>query len=438
MDKLKYWLSETYDGRRISIFRFFYGAFMCYQMIYYLKIKLVEVGFLGPELTFPYTPFDFIGPLSSGLFKALLLLMMVAAIMIAIGFKTRWAALFFGLGFMYTVLLEKAYYNNHLYLFGLIAFWFAIIESEKHYSLSTYLSGKTPASPPRWHLFILQYQIVLVYFYGGIAKLSKDWLVDFEPVKSASNYIKDGVWYDFVKNPTGLKSFMYGGLVVDLIFSLMMFHKRLKWVGLVGLIAFNFMNSSIFNDIGIFPYVMLSSLLLFFDGHDLSKLSSSITPMPSSTGSVSTSKGWKYTVIAIFLIQMIIPFRGYLFSKNMDWTGIHQSFSWRMKSMTREVKEMKFTIIDSNGNEQQIEHGKIINNLQVDLIAREAGALLRFARHLRQNAIANKAPNPKVKAKILVSFNGRPPQDFVNPNVDLADPRLSVYNTSSWLMPLQE
>jgi vitamin K-dependent gamma-carboxylase len=218
----------------------------------------------------------------------------------------------------------------------------------------------------------------------------------------------------------------------------MMFHKRLKWVGLVGLIAFNFMNSNIFNDIGIFPYVMLSSLLLFFDGHDLTKLSSSITPMPSSTGSVSTSKGWKYTVIAIFLIQMIIPFRGYLFSKNMDWTGIHQSFSWRMKSMTREVKEMKFTIIDSNGNEQQIEHGKIINNLQVDLIAREAGALLRFARHLRQNAIANKAPNPKVKAKILVSFNGRPPQDFVNPNVDLADPRLSVYNTSSWLMPLQE
>ncbi len=440
MAQIQIWLNGPISGKRLSLFRVIFGVFMAYEMLDYLKIKLVETGFLQPGTLFNFSPFQFLDPLPAGVFKGLLMLMLVATIMITIGFQTKKASLFFAVAYMYIILLERAYYNNHIYLFALLAFILSIIDTDQHFSVSKKISGKAISWVPRWHLFLLQWQIVIVYFFGGIAKLSPDWLIEMEPIKSARANIPEGVWYSFIKQDWGLQFFIYGGLVLDLLMSLCLFHKKLKWIAIPGIILFNFMNSKIFNDIGIFPYLMLFALLMFVTTDEIRKVFPSLyVSDPSAWSKQASTPSWLKNIVIVYVIfQMLMPLRGHLFSKNMDWTGIHQSFSWRMKIMTREIKEMQWVVVNGDTNESiPITHGQMINNLQIETIARSGEAVLEFAKYIKSEAIKRKIPNPQVHAKIMISFNGRPAQLYVKPEIDLASPTFNMSNTEKWLMPLK-
>jgi vitamin K-dependent gamma-carboxylase len=440
MSSILQWLSNPISGKRLSFFRMIFGAFMVYEMLDYIKIQLVVVGFLQPGTVFNYAPFDFLEPLSAGTFKLLILSMMLSTILITIGLATRWAALFFSLSYFYIILLEKAYYNNHLYLFAILAFLLIFIDSEEHFSVSKLISKQKSRLIPRWHLFAVQLQIIIAYFYGGITKLSHDWLVKFEPVKSASKTMPQDAWYSFVKTDGGLMFYMYSGAILDLIVAPLLFHKKLKWFALPAVIIFNFLNTKTFNDIGIFPYVMLASLAIFFSSEEIGKFFSSFpkTDISNLEAAKPTSKLLGYGMGLFLVFQLIFPFRGYLFNKNLDWSGYHQSFSWRMKSMTREIVEMQWTVVDDKNQAIPITHGQMINNLQTELVARNAKAALDFARYIKAESIKRGISNPKVYAKIRVKFNGRPTQYFVKPDVDLASSKYNMSNTELWLEPLKE
>jgi vitamin K-dependent gamma-carboxylase len=438
---IKSWLSDNVSGKRLSLFRILFGISMCYEIVDYFKIKLIEVGILQPSILFHFSPFGAIGPLPSAIFKIILGLMLIAAILITVGYRTKPAAAFFSVAYLYIIFLEKAYYNNHLYLFALIAFLFSIIDSEEHYSLTKKINMLPARWIPRWHLALLQWQIVMVYFYGGVAKLSADWIVRLEPINTTRNTISNEVWYSFIKSDGGLKFFMYGGLVLDLIFSLLLFHKKLKWIAIPAIIVFNFMNSKIFNDIGVFPYVMLCAMVLFITTDDIRKILPSVGVTDTSNWQAfsKTSKWLQYLMAGYIIFHSVMPFRGHIFSKNMDWTGIHQSFSWRMKSMHREFVEMKWVVVNGQTKESiPITHEQLINNLQVEVVGRNAEAVLQFARFLKAEAVKRNIASPRVYAKIIVKFNGRPAQPFVKPDIDLSSDSYHIGNTEKWLTPLAE
>jgi hypothetical protein len=437
MDTLIKYLTGAISGKSLSCFRLLFGVFMAYEMLDYMKIQLVKIGFLQPGTLFQFSPFEFLEPLPLGIFKFLLILMFLATLFIAIGLKTKVASFIFGLGYLYIILLEKAYYNNHLYLFMLISFLLAIVDSEEHYSIGSYIK-KQRSLIPRWHKLILQFQFIIVYLYGGITKLGNDWLIDFEPVKSMRKSIPMDAWYSFIKTDAGLKFFMYGGLILDLLIAPLLFHRKLKWIALPLIVIFNFLNTNIFNDIGIFPYVMLASLILFFDSNDLQRWYRNYTAdsefrlNPKPTSKVMT------IIMGFYVIfQLLFPFRGYLYNSTLDWSGHHQSFSWRMKSMAREIVEMKWIVVDDQNKSIPITHGQMINNLQVELIARNAKAVLDFARYIKKESLRRNISNPRVYAKIRIKFNGRPAQYFVKPDVDLSDPRYNMSNTKLWLESLK-
>ncbi len=46
--------------------------------------------------------------------------------------------------------------------------------------------------------------------------------------------------------------------------------------------------------------------------------------------------------------------------------------------------------------------------------------------------------NAVVKARIMVRYNGRPPQLFVNPDIDLASVSYSPFEKLDWVIPLNK
>ena len=76
-------------------------------------------------------------------------------------------------GYSYVFLLEAQRYNNHYYLSILIPAWLSLAPLRAGSSGS---GGSKHLTVPRWQLEALRWQIAAVYFFGGVAKLSDDWL----------------------------------------------------------------------------------------------------------------------------------------------------------------------------------------------------------------------------------------------------------------------
>src|SRR5207342_1729744 len=74
-------------------------------------------------------------------------------------------------------LLEEARYLNHFYLLCLISFLLVFLPAHRAFSVDAQLKPKLRSRvAPAWTLWLMRFQVGVVYFFGGIAKLNGDWL----------------------------------------------------------------------------------------------------------------------------------------------------------------------------------------------------------------------------------------------------------------------
>jgi hypothetical protein len=74
---------------------------------------------------------------------------------------------------------------------------------------------------------------------------------------------------------------------------------------------------------------------------------------------------------------------------------------------------------------------------QCDKMAGQPDMIIQFAHHLAEEKRREGYPNVEVRALVLASVNGRRPQLLINPSVDLAKVRRSMW-PASWIVPLTE
>eukprot|EP00958_Prasinococcus_capsulatus_P020122 scaffold2565_cov384-Prasinococcus_capsulatus_cf.AAC.7 len=139
--------------------------------------------------------------------------------------------------------------------------WFSVDTAVRNYFLKKRSSPLLSVYVPRYNLFLMQVMMVIPYVGGAIAKINWDWLCRCQPPIE---------WFKrrpgFPYNVPGYPCFVsWGGFVFDAVIGLIIFHKKWRYyLGIPGVAFFNIMNKFMFN-IGIFPILMLTSLLLFFD-----------------------------------------------------------------------------------------------------------------------------------------------------------------------------
>ncbi len=441
------------DSFSLGLFRAIFGAFMLIEMMVYASTGFYEGSIISPQFNFSYDYLGFISPGSPAVMNGLHFIMAIAAILIMVGLFFRWACVVFFICFTYFLLCCKGHFNNHFYLFSLFSFLLIFTNADRSFTLNKKEKVKDKIIPI-WQLNMLKVQVFVVYFFGGIAKLNSDWLVKFQPMKKSLQAFSKG---GFLESDVMVMFFSYGGFLFDLLIGFLLMYKPTRKLAALGVIFFNVTNSIIYDDIGIFPFVMLSTLILFFPPEsDMIKKIKSLFVNQNTRVKASTAAAFspnnKLVLIGLgcyFAFQFLFPLRHHLITDNIIWSGISRNFSWHMKVQDRGMEEVSLLIINKDGGEtipfskEQI--NKRINNLQIQTMVQTPSMVWQFSNWLekRLNYELKKSKGKtfddlEIYSRIKTSFNGREPQYIIDPSVDLTQVKFDPLGENSWIMPVLE
>ena len=445
-------LHELVDPRPLALFRMVFGAAILYQMLHYMGSGLIDIGLLAPKMLFKYEGFAWVQPFSSESMHLLLVLLALSAAAILLGFYSRFAAAVFGIGFLYILLLEKALFNNHLYLFCLLGILLACMPADNVWSLTRLFSKKEHGEVrvPRWTILLLRAQFFIVYFYGGIAKLTPDWLLHQEPMRTVLHYfVVRHPATGFMESQPMVYLFTYGSLVFDLSIGFLLLWKPARLWALLGVVFFNLTNHILFDDIGVFPFLMLPATLLFFPPEEVAALLDKRGWHLKSEGKRKRSEvpshepAGRWTLVraligAFMCFQLLFPLRWLFLPGNVDWTSVGHRFSWRMKSTVREVDTLKFLVTNDKGEHGEVGANTYLNTMQLEVLPRDPRMVIDFARFALADMRKRGLPADHVPTDIVVRFNGRAAQPLFPPGLDVAALRPESDPWENWMPVLRE
>lgn len=436
-------LNAPRDAAPLAAFRIVFGGLMAFEAFASYLHKIPDR--YSPDLFhFTYPGFHWVVPPPGIGIYFVIGSMGLAAFCVTIGWRYRASSLVFLLAYTYLFLIDRVAYNNHYYLIILLALLFTITRAHADASLD---SARIPEAKrgwvPAWQLYIFRAQIVVVYFFGGVAKLSPDWLRR-EPI---THWIRERAEV-LALGPLLQPDFVpwllaYGGLVFDLSIGFLLLWRRTRLIAVALVLGFHLTNAYLFS-IGVFPWLGIGATVLFLDAgtvrRALSRLgyARSAVELPLAT---STSRAkWPLAFCAVYLlVQCLVPLRHWCYAGDVNWTEEGHDFSWHMKLRDKEGVA-RFRILDrGTGTSIVLEEADLANELtlkQIRDVSCKPELMAHYARHLREVYTAKGYRDPAVFAETLVSLNGRPYLPLVNPHVDLAAVEHSPWRAAAWIVPL--
>ena len=228
-----------------------------------LPLHRIASYWLEPQFLFKYYGFSWIHPWpGNGLYVHLVVLGLLA-LLIAAGFFYRISAALFFLGYSYIFLLDEAQWLNHTYLFCLFAFLLIFVPANVP-SIDAWRNRRLrSATTPQWTLWLLRTQMAVVYFFAGVAKISRDW-IHGEPMR---------VWLSPSRPMPIVGRFfreewaVYGELRRTLARSSIvpfLLWRRTRRPAFCLALVFHILNARLFPPIGLFPWVSISGNSAFF------------------------------------------------------------------------------------------------------------------------------------------------------------------------------
>jgi hypothetical protein len=451
-------LFKPVDISFLIFFRILFGGIMLWEVCRYFMHDWITRYYVDPVITFTYYGFSWVKPWPGrGMYFHFFVLGLAAACVMA-GFFYRIAAPVFFLAFTYSFLLDQTRYLNHLYLVCLISFLMCFLPAERAGSVDALLRPKIrSAVVPAWTLWLLRAQLGIPFFYGGIAKLNSDWIHGGEPMRIwLSPLTKVPAFGHLFAAEWLVYSFVIGGLMLDLLVVPLLLWRRTRLFGFLAAVAFNLINAVIF-DIGIFPWLMLGVLLIFFPPDLLRRIARSFISPPTeeslgvqpSQVSIAaqaiaetsrplsvTSQGLVVGLLALYLIvQLVFPLRHYLYPGNVSWTEEGHNFAWHMKLRTKSGEAIFTVTHPQTGQTWIIKPAGYLKSHQLMKMTTKPELILQFGHHLAEEKRREGYAGVEVRAHVIVSLNGREPQLLIDPNVDLAKEEVSLM-PARWIVPL--
>ena len=432
------------DNAALVFFRIGFGLILAWEVYRYFSHGWISRYWIEPQFHFTYYGFSWVKPWPGNGMYIHWGLLGVLATFVAAGFLYRLSITLFFLAFTYSFLLDQALYLNHLYLVCLFSFLLIFMPANRAGSVDAWLRPRIRGdTTPAWTMWLLRLQMGVVYFYGGIAKLSPDWLRG-EPMRSwmarNTNMPVIGRFFD---QEWAVYTITYGGLLLDLLIVPALLWRRTRIPAFAVAVLFHVTNAYLFR-IGIFPWLAIAATTLFFAPDWPRRLIRRFRGQNAATASVvPQSLQPRYPAVVLSLIaayaavQLLVPLRHLLYPGSAAWTYEGHRFSWRMKLHDRDARA-RFYVIDENVNRtMEVNPRMFLTRMQTLVMAARPDMLVQFA-HFLADKLPRRGPKPlRVEARVLCSLNGRKPQLFIDQNVNLAAERRTLRPTP-WILPLTE
>ncbi|MEN3325544.1 MAG: hypothetical protein V7638_351 [Acidobacteriota bacterium] len=380
---------------------------MLWEVYRYFTYDWITRYYVEPAVNFTYYGFSWVKPWPGRGMYVHFFVLGLAAACVMVGFLYRIAAPVFFLAFTYLFLLEQTRYLNHLYLVCLIGFLMCFLPAERAFSVDSLLRRKIRSDVvPAWTLWLLRAQVGIPYFYGGIAKLNSDWIHGGEPMRTWLRPLirMPGLGHIFAAEWV-VYSFVIGGLLLDLLVVPLLLWRRTRLFAFAAAVVFNLINAVIF-DIGIFPWLMLGALLIFFPPDLLRRFARAfmsagdavddVQPSQAFVGPKTIAEGSSCPslfasqklivgLLATYLaVQLFFPLRHYFYPGDVSWTEEGHNFSWHMKLRTK-AGEAVFTVTyPRSGQTWTIKPEVYLKSHQVMKMTTKPELILLFGHYLAE------------------------------------------------------
>ena len=447
MSKIFSYLQSNEDSSILAVYRILFGILMfCSIIRFCLKGWIAEL-YIIPSYHFSYFGFEWVEPLGNSTYF-LFLICAISSFCVFLGLKYRFSIIIFFLSFTYIELMDKTTYLNHYYFVSVLSFLLIFIPANASFSIDNLISKKTYSTVPKWTIDSLKLLISIVYIYAAIAKINSDWIVDAMPLKIwlSSNYDLPILGHLFQQE--WVHYFMsWAGLLYDLSIPFLLFYSRTRIFGFLLVVIFHVLTKVLF-PIGMFPYIMIFSALIFFSAdfhryilnilrkilNNFIKLNSEIT-----TIGIYNIQYIKPTLIVIslfFILQFLIPFRYVLYPGELLWHEQGYRFSWRVM-LVEKTGIANFKIVNNDNTSFYVDNANFLTPFQEKQMSFQADMILEYAHLLGDYYSQDSADKVQVFVDNYVSLNGRKSQRYVSSNVDLYSIKKSLKH-KTWIIPLQD
>lgn len=445
----KAWLQELLfkpmDIAGLAVLRMLFGIILMFEAYRYIDIARLISKYTQADFHFKYMFFEWVQPLSTNGMQAIHIALGLSGFLIFLGIFYHFAIMMALLCISYLFLIDSTNYLNHMYLVIIFTSMMFFIPSYKGWSLYAFFNkNKAEQTILGWSVWLIRFQIGLVYFYAALAKMNVDWINGMPLYEWIGNRLP-GPDETYLSHPLIIYFFTYAGLLYDLIIVPLLLYKKTRPFGFMLTLSFHLTNYYLFN-IGIFPWFMITSTTIFFDtdwprnilNFFFKDRFSKIKINDQKPRAIGTWQKIGLGLLAFHVFfQAFFPLRHFFYPGYVSWTEEGHSFAWHMK-LRGKSGVIKFFVKDSDTKKvKEVDPKLYLTERQVAKMASRPDMILQFAHFLRDKYTLQNEKMAEVYAETKIRLNGRKPQRLVDPMVNLSLVKPTIFR-DSWVFPLRQ
>jgi hypothetical protein len=441
------YFQKSTSAAPLAVFRIVFGLLLFASIIRFWSKGWIEELYIKPTYFFSFYNFEFVKPLGNYTYIAFAICAL-SALMVAIGLFYRFSIITLFCSFTYIELIDKSTYLNHYYFISMVCMLMIFLPAHAYFSIDAFKNKQLNSDRvPQWTIDSIKLFVCIIYFFAGLAKINSDWLLEALPLRiwlPAKNdlpiigKIFNHLWVAYL--------FSWIGCFYDLFIPFLLLRKSTRVMAYFAVVIFHLLTAILF-PIGMFPYIMIATALIFFSAEFHEKIITKIAAWINvSKEFLKPAKEYAYNNLAsrflisvfsiFFLIQVALPFRYLLYPGELFWTEEGYRFSWRVMLMEK-AGSAEFIVKDKKGNQVVVENAKFLTPLQEKMMSVQPDMLLQYAHFLRDHYTSRGFTSPEVYVDSYVSLNGRLGKPLVDPRTDLAQQKES-FGHKPWILTFND
>jgi vitamin K-dependent gamma-carboxylase len=308
-------LSRPVSGSSAAIFRIAVGSVGVLFVLRFFAHGWIEQLYISPAYHFAYPGFEWVRAWPGIGMYIHFALLGLTALGVALGYRYRICAAAFTLLLAYVELIDRSLYLNHYYWLVLTGALISFLPLNRVWSLDSRAGRTGPGLVPEGVVWLLRFQVGMVYFFAGLAKVTADWLLEAQPLTTWLQARSDllAVGPILASRPAALLA-SWAAAIFDLTVVGWLLWKPSRPYAFAALVGFHTMTWILFPMIGLFPLLMTLAALIFFEPEWPENLTGrAVVDRKPAAGSQRTSPILRRVAsvgIAVYLAAMLlIPLR---------------------------------------------------------------------------------------------------------------------------------
>jgi hypothetical protein len=431
-NKLWDFLFSHNDIAPIVLWRICLGVIFFVETVGGIAVGWVKSVFVkSPDFTFHFIDFTFLKFLTGPFMYVHYCILALLSLAVILGYRFRLASILLAIGWACVYFSQKTSYNNHHYLMMVLSTLLATTPAHRKWSLDVkHGRVKAAESVEAYHQVLLVVLMLIVFIYAAGAKIYPDWLRGV-PVGS---WFKGGL---LSKMQPYLPDFLnidlitaYFGIIFDLLVIPLLLFKRTRLFAFVIGVFFHLTNSITFQ-IGTFPYMMISSIVLFLPPMQLRKIFR--MHYPEDQGNIhSMSMGIRKVFFVFFIffisINLVLPLRHLFYKSNVFWSEEGHRLSWRMMLRSK-YGNAYFMIEEKDGRKFYHDAKEEMSEKQFRVMSTHPDIIWQYVQYLKKVY----GDEVKIFVESDVSLNYRPSEPLIVPDYDMSKAKWHLFKSEEWI-----